>query len=126
MIQMDAASVLRGLPDDAARARYCLDQAAGCRDRYQQGKRETITDVLLSDSLQYAGMVASARVAAAKIRWSTSQTARQIVNDEVLFSRWAVMYSTRSMQESIAAQTAMMTAATRARDILASAGMWPL
>lgn len=84
--------VLDSLPTNADRARQCLTWCSEQRNRFYQGRNETIADMLLSQDLRYRHMTEAERRAVGDMKWGSSKQAKEIVGMEQMYARWASMY----------------------------------
>lgn len=92
MSKPDRPQLLAACANDSERATLCMEWAEESRAEWFQGRKEAISDLLLSRNERYRDYSPSARVAIAKQGWMNSPTAKSIVSDEQMFTRWADNY----------------------------------
>lgn len=80
-------------PTPGDKREWCIARAEEARRRYAQGQVETILDVLQSDSDQFAGMDGGERTRVAKMRWAATRVAKDLVNQDEMYTRWAGGYA---------------------------------
>jgi hypothetical protein len=94
---MHIGEMLDGLPNDEARAQYCKWKAEECRNRFFQGQQEMIDRIqnptTKSGKIRYELFSQEQRKRIAMMLWQSSTTAKEILSDEHMFSRWAGMYA---------------------------------
>lgn len=86
------ARELARLPDNKARAEWCLEKQRQANADWCQGRQEMIEYVLNSKSLQFARFSPEQRRNIGILRWQTHALGRGLISDEQMFSRWAAMF----------------------------------
>jgi hypothetical protein len=84
--------ILDALPDDNARFDQCMSWAEEERNKFYQGLRESIRDILGSDSDQFAQYDGRARTRIGEQRWSNSRKSKELAGNEQMYMRWAEGY----------------------------------
>jgi hypothetical protein len=84
--------ILDRLPDDKARHDQCLAWAEEERNKFYQGLRESIQDVIWSDSERYRQYDGRARTTIGELRWTDSKKSKELAGSEQMYMRWAEGY----------------------------------
>lgn len=90
--QPHRGEILDSLPDDEARYDQCLSWAEEERNKFYQGLRESIRDVLGSDSEQYRQYDGRARTMIGEQRWASCKKSKELAGTEQMYMRWAEGY----------------------------------
>ncbi len=81
---------MRHMPGtNADKHRYCLKMAEHYRDRYYQGRAESIEGL------------ARREADIADQRWSRSALAKELISNEQMYSRWAVHYGMAALVDKL-------------------------
>ena len=94
---MNLAEQIAALPDDFARAEFCLRAAEKLRAQFFAGKERTERLLLElptpSYKIRYGRYPVPVRMKIAQQLWVASVDAKGIIADEQMLSRWASMYA---------------------------------
>ena len=84
--------ILDMLQDDEARYDQCLAWAEEERNKFYQGLRETIQDIVTSNSERYRDYGSAARRTIGEVRWSQTAKSKELAGNEQMYMRWAQSY----------------------------------
>lgn len=90
--QPHRGQILDMLPDDNARYDQCLAWAEEERNKFYQGLRETILDVVESREERYRQYSPEARTRIGEQRWSNTSKSKELAGNEQMYMRWAQGY----------------------------------
>jgi hypothetical protein len=97
MNKLHFGEILDLLPDNQARALRCLQEAEKCRNGFFYGKQNTIDEMMSLPTrilrIRYGNYSKEARRKIAMKLWTSSTIAKELIGDEQMFARWAVMYA---------------------------------
>jgi hypothetical protein len=91
---MDPQRELDRMADDAERAQHCQSKAEEMRRDYFRGEADVIGDLTRSKSGQYRLKSERELIAMARKRWADSVLAKDLLQRELFYSRWAGEYAT--------------------------------
>lgn len=99
---MNTGQILDSLPNDQERADWCTKRAGEARNKYLQGKQESIDYVVGYKGWRWRRFNRAERESIGVERWRTHVVAVGLANDEQMFTRWANMYALRAIKVTLA------------------------
>lgn len=93
--------ILDSLPDNRSRANYCLRKAETFRNRFYVGQRKSVYKAMASNDHTLSGESSVVRQVIGYRRWSNELDCKELVSQEQMWARWAVMYATFAQMDRV-------------------------